>query len=75
MLDPNNVEDLQSIEKCRNIVSEILRFGVKELEIKKIIGLLSLELEDTTCMRQIQSILKNENNHQDTKEHKENLIL
>ena len=39
MLDPNNVEDLQSIEKCRNIVNEILRFGVKELEIKKIIGL------------------------------------
>ena len=58
MLDPNNVEDLQSIEKCRNIVSEILRFGVKELEVKKIIGLLSLELEDTACMRQIQSVLK-----------------
>ena len=46
MLDPNNVEDLQSIEKCRSIVNEILRFGVSELEIKKIIGILSLELED-----------------------------
>ena len=75
MLDPNSIEDLQSIEKCRNIVSEILRFGVKELEIKKVIGLLSLELEDTECMRQIQSILKNENNNQDTKKYKENLIL
>ena len=75
MLDPNNVEDLQSIEKCRNIVSEILRFGVKELEVKKIIGLLSLELEDTTCMRQIQSILKKENQQQEVVEKKENLIL
>ena len=75
MLDPNNVEDLQSIEKCRNIVSEILRFGVKELEIKKIIGLLSLELEDTNCMRAIQSILKNENQQQEVVEKKENLIL
>lgn len=75
MLDPNNVEDLQSIEKCRNIVSEILRFGVRELEIKKIIGLLSLELEDTNCMRSIQSVLKNENQQQEVVEKKENLIL
>ena len=75
MLDPNNVEDLQSIEKCRNIVSEILRFGVRELEIKKIIGLLSLELEDTNCMRSVQSVLKNENQQQEVVEKKENLIL
>ena len=75
MLDPNNVEDLQSIEKCRNIVSEILRFGVRELEIKKIIGLLSLELEDTVCMRQIQSVLKKESQQQEVVEKKENLIL
>tara|TARA_B100001059_G_scaffold193636_2_gene197490 strand:+ start:3320 stop:3547 length:228 start_codon:yes stop_codon:yes gene_type:complete len=75
MLDPNNVEDLQSIEKTRSIVNEILRFGVRELEIKKIISLLSLELEDTTCMRQIQSILKNENNQHEVVEKKESLIL
>ena len=75
MLDPNNIEDLQSIEKCRNIVTEILRFGVRELEIKKIIGLLSLELEDINCMRQIQVILKNENQEQEVIEQKENLIL
>ena len=75
MLDPNNVEDLQSIEKCRNIVSEILRFGVKELEIKKIIGFLSLELEDTNCMRLIQKVLKDEDQQQEVVEKKENLIL
>ena len=74
MLDPNNVEDLQSIEKSRNIVNEILRYGVKELEIKKIIGLLSLELEDTDCMRSIQLILKKED-QQEVVEKKESLIL
>ena len=75
MLDPNNVEDLHSIEKCRNIINEILRFGVSELEIKKIIGILSLELEDTNCMRQIQSILKSENQQKEEVEKKENLIF
>ena len=74
MLDPNNAEDLHSIEKCRNIVNEILRFGVKELEIKKVISLLSLELEDTTCMREVQAILKNKNQHKEVEEKKE-LIL
>ena len=61
MLDPNNIEDLHSIEKCRSILKEILVFGVSELEIIKIIDLLSLELEDTSLMRKIQSVLKNEN--------------
>ena len=75
MLDPNNVEDLQSIEKCRNIISEILRFGVKETEIKKIIGLLSLELEDTECMRNINSVLKENNQQKEVVEKKESLIL
>ena len=75
LLDPNKIEDLQSIEKCRNVVTEILRFGVKELEIKKIIGLLSLELEDIDCMRQIQAVLKNKNKQQEVVEQKENLIL
>ena len=77
MLDPNNVEDLQSIEKCRNIVSEILRFGVKETEIKKIIWLLSLELEDTECMRNINLVLKenNQQQQQEVVEKKESLIL
>ena len=75
MLDPNNIEDLQSIEKCRNIVSEILRYGVKELEIKKIIILLSLELEDTKCMREIQKVLNNKDKQQEKVAKKENLIL
>lgn len=59
MLNPDNIEDFKSIEKCREITQEILRFGVNDLEIKKIIDILSLELEDTDTMRKIQNILKN----------------
>ena len=75
MLNPNKVEDLQSIEKTRNIVNEILRYGVRELEIKKIIDLLSLELEDTDCMRQIQSIIKEKPQQEEVEIKKNNLIL
>ena len=58
MLKPDNIEDFKSIEKCREITQEILRFGVNDLEIKKIIDILSLELEDTDTMRKIQNVLK-----------------
>ena len=58
MLSPDNVEDLRSIEKCREITNEILRYGVSELEILKIIDILSLELENTNVMRKNQSVIK-----------------
>lgn len=73
MLDPNNVEDLQSIEKCRNIVREILNFGVKNEEILKIIDLLSLELENTNIMRNIQNVLKSK--EEVNKKEKVNIVL
>ena len=73
MLDPNNVEDLQSIEKCRNIVKEILNFGVKNEEILKIIDLLSLELENTNIMRNIQNVLKSK--EEVNKKEKVNIVL
>jgi len=66
MLDPNKTEDLYSIEKCRNIKSEILRFGVNDSEILKIIDYLSLELEDTEKLRQIQNVLKNNTQIEDS---------
>ena len=62
MLDPNNFEDLKSLEKCREITREILRYGVSNLEIVKVIDLLSLELEDTNLMREIQKLLKSDTN-------------
>lgn len=60
MLDPNNADDLKSFEKCRQINSEIVNFGVNDKEIKKIIELLSYELEDTNLMKEINAVLKKE---------------
>ena len=60
MLDPKNVDDLKSLEKCRDITQEILRYGASNNEIIKIIDLLSLELEDTFVMKKIQNVLKND---------------
>jgi len=60
MLDPKNVDDLKSLEKCRDITQEILRYGVSNNEIIKIIDFLSLELEDTFIMKKIQNVLKND---------------
>lgn len=59
-LDPNIIDDLKSIEKCRDIHKEIINFGVNNNEILKIIELLSLELEDIDKMKKIISVLKEE---------------
>ena len=58
MLSPDKIEDFRSIEKCREITNEILRYGVSELEILKLIDILSLELENTDIMRKIHSVIK-----------------
>ena len=57
-LDPRNVIDIKSLEKCRNIKSEIINYGVNESELLKLIELLSYELEDTNIMRSLLKILK-----------------
>ena len=46
--------------QCRQIVEEILNFGVNELQKRKIIYLLSLELEDRETMVQISKIINND---------------
>jgi len=48
-----NINELKSLKKCKDIKQEILKFGVSETEIKKLIELLSLELEDTNLSRRI----------------------
>jgi hypothetical protein len=58
MLDPNNPEDVLSIEKCRNIIKEILNFGVSQNEMLKIIELISLELENREIMTNIINCIK-----------------
>ena len=72
MLDPNNTEDVYSYEKTRNIVSEILNFGVSQNEILKLIELLSLELEDRDVMLSIVDAIKSGNK---SEEIIENLIF
>lgn len=60
-LNPSEMQDLKSIEKCRSIHKEIMDFGVNDMEIIKIIELLSLELENTDYMRSISNAIKLEN--------------
>ena len=73
ILDPNVPEDLYSIEKCRNIKTEIMNFGVNNREILKIIDMLSLELEEVDKMKKIQEVLKSETII--NKEEKPNIVL
>ncbi len=53
-------ENLEDTIKCREIVREILNFGVNQLQIKKIIQFLSLELEDRNLMVEINDVIKND---------------
>ena len=54
--------------QCRDIVSEILDFGVSDIQKQQIIKLLSLELEDTELMRKISHLMsESEEDHSDKK--------
>tara|TARA_B000000557_G_scaffold255677_1_gene247048 strand:- start:471 stop:686 length:216 start_codon:yes stop_codon:yes gene_type:complete len=57
----NKISYLESA-KCREIVSEIMKFGVNQNQILTLIKLLALELEDrkkmlavTNCIEEVQS--------------------
>jgi len=52
--------EVEKTVQCRQIVKEILDFGVDELQKRKIIYLLSLELEDRAVMVQISKIINND---------------
>ena len=60
-----NEKELKSLEKTRNIVHEIVNYGVNDFEIKNIIIKLSREMEDTETMRNICNIFNKdlENNN------------
>ena len=47
-----------SAKKCRDIVHEIVKFGVTQEQIARLICLLSLELENNEAMRSISAIAK-----------------
>jgi len=55
-------KDLQYKIKSRQIINEILDYGVSQKEIKTIIKLLALELEDTLTMKKIINFLDNDSN-------------
>lgn len=49
---------LESLQKCRDIKEEIIKFGIKENELKHLIKILALELEDRDLMLNILSHYK-----------------
>ena len=57
----DKTEAMASI-RSREIVSEILNFGVTQFQIKKIIKFLSLELEDRSLMVNISSLIDDNTN-------------
>lgn len=65
-----NEVNINSVRKAREIVQEIVSFGVNDFEIKQIIKMLSLELEDTEFMKKLNNLYTN-----DTIETKEKLFL
>lgn len=67
--------DYKSIKKCRSIIQEILNYGVSQYEIKKLIHLLSLELEDIDLMKEISSLLNKEKIEEEKTQPKQKLIL
>ena len=48
----------EDLLKCRQITSEILKFGVSQDQILQIIYLLSLELEDRDALLEISTVVK-----------------
>ena len=57
-LEKEDVDWLNDAKKSREIVSEILRFGVTQSQMKNIISLLALELEDRDMMIAIRNYIE-----------------
>ena len=68
---PAREKDLAESVVSREIVQEILKFGVSQYQIQKVIKLLALELEDNKMMKSICGILEGSDN----KEQKKALII
>ena len=62
--EEKRVEDMTA---CREIVQEILNFGVNNSQKERIIYLLSLELDNRDTMVEISKIINNEEGSKDTK--------
>lgn len=51
-------KSVKDIQECRDIVKEILNFGVSQEQIVRICYLLSLELENAEMLKSISSTIK-----------------
>ena len=63
-VEKDDVLWLNDVKKSREIVQEIMRFGVTQPQIKSVLSLLALELEDRDMMIGIRNII--EPNESDT---------
>jgi len=64
---PVQEKDLTESVVSREIVQEILKFGVSQYQIQKVIKLLALELEDNKIMKSICGILEGSENEEQKK--------
>ena len=62
-------------QQCREIVREIINFGVTQNQILKIIYLLSLELENRDAMLNISEATKNEMDSSEKKNLEKTIIM
>jgi|11_taG_2_1085331.scaffolds.fasta_scaffold32020_4 hypothetical protein len=60
-----NEKSLNSIKKSREIVKEILNYGVSEEDKINIIKLVSLELENNNLMKDINCLILQEDKQED----------
>ena len=69
-IDHNQEKDLADGVIAREIVQEILKYGVNQFQIEKIINLLALELEDNQKLKGVCDAIKGI-----PKENKKTLII
>ena len=69
-VDHNQEKDLADGVIAREIVQEILKYGVSQFQIEKIINLLALELEDNQKLKNVCDAIKGI-----PKENKKTLII
>ena len=60
MKDIKKNKEIKEQAICRDILKEILNFGVSEHQKKFLIRLLALELEDTNLMKRVNDALSGE---------------
>ena len=59
--DPRKEKDIADSVVCREILQEILKFGVNQYQMRKLIMFLALELDNNALMKKICSALESEN--------------